>query len=137
MKWIEALNLFWNAGEEVKIPDSGPTPHIPAWLRLLTFEQIEQADDACRYFATHLEWPDMPCMDEPNVRYALYFRCLFASEMVRQAHEEGIQEPPGYEIEDIAHSLTHVLVHMWDAHGLEWADSVFPESGRSRGDMPT
>ena len=131
MTWLEALNLFWNAGEQVKIPDSGPLPHVPSWLRVLTFEEIERADDACRHFAAHWAWPEWPCMADANIRFALYFRCLFAMEMASQANEEGIAEPHGYDAEMLASPLAHILVQMWSEHGLKWADAVFPEGGKA------
>jgi hypothetical protein len=126
MEWLEALNLFANGSEEVRIPDEGPLPHIPSWLRLLTFEEIEQADDAARHFAEHWQWPDRPCMNRPNVRYALYFRCLFAMEIVQQANAAGMPPPPGYDQALLAKPLAHILVELWDRQGLEWADIVFP-----------
>lgn len=70
-------------------------------------------------------------MAEPNIRFALYFRCMFAREMVCQANEEGIAEPPGYDVETLASPLAHILVQMWNEQGLKWADAAFPEGGKA------
>ena len=123
MKWIEYTNLLWNSAQKVAISDEGPIPHIPTWLRTLTFDQIQFADDASFHFAEHWDWP--PISDH-NVRYQLYFRCLYGMECVSGFDRDGVPDVPGYDPEITRRFLGGLLVESWGMESLAWADTKFP-----------
>lgn len=123
MTWLEYTNLLWNAMQEVSIPEDGPIPHIPAWLRQLTFEQNQAADDAAFHFAQHWKWP---AILDPEVRYQLYFRCLYATEAIYEMTQQGIPEVPGYDLQLSRKVLETLLVQSWEQEGFAWADDRFP-----------
>lgn len=131
MTWLEYMNLLWNAMKEVPIPEDGPYPHIPTWLRQQTFEQNQAADDAAFHFAAQWKWPPIHSAD---VQYQLYFRCLYGTQALYAMSQEGIPEAPGYDLDLARKVLEMLLIQSWAQEGLAWADDRFPADGSPPGE---
>lgn len=128
MRWTEYGMIFQAMLPRFAPPLDGPIPNIPVWLSNLTFEEIDQADEACRHFARTLGWPGWECMSLPNVHFAIFFRLMYATECVHQFALEGEPEPSGNGTADLEKVLVAILVNAWDQEWKAWAEDRFPSA---------
>lgn len=122
-QWQVMATLLLNSLPQVSLPETGPIPSIPKWLRRLTEDELRQADEHCRKFCADWKWPDV----QGPIRYQLFFRALCASEYAAAQGYHKAAPPP--DVIPWPETMPQLLIDLWNKHRHLWATNRHPPGG--------
>lgn len=98
------IRLLQNATLALGQVDAPCTPEkIPAWIDAIPFLQIRLADDACRTYASTLQWPPVAA----DVRAQIHLRLSLAERVAGSVLQRRLPKMPGCD------SLEFLLIDLW------------------------
>lgn len=95
------------------VPDNIPRHQLPDWVESLSFHQMSETDEACRFWILYRRWPEQWLIDENAVRQ-LRMRCEFALWLMPL--ERGRERIPEL-FDDV---LQYYLIQSWYSLGIHW-----------------